>query len=188
MTIAMRTHGTLTKWNEDRGFGFIAPAQGHAELFVHISAFPRDGRRPEVGELISFEIEAGSEGKSRAVRVMRPGGPATPRLPRHRRERPSHNRSSYKLAMLLAVAAIGGYAYVTNHAAPGSPFAESDDDAAREQLAAPGLPAQDFQCDGRTMCSQMTSCEEATYFLQHCPNTTMDGNNDGEPCEQQWCN
>ena len=45
-----------------------------------------------------------------------------------------------------------------------------------------------FKCDGRTHCSQMTSCEEATFFLQHCPNTQMDGNNDGEPCEQQWCN
>jgi hypothetical protein len=46
---------------------------------------------------------------------------------------------------------------------------------------------QTFKCDGRTQCPQMTSCEEAIYFLQHCPNTQMDGNNDGEPCEQQWC-
>ncbi len=45
-----------------------------------------------------------------------------------------------------------------------------------------------FKCDGRTHCSQMTSCAEATYFLQHCPGTQMDGNNDGEPCERQWCN
>ena len=44
-----------------------------------------------------------------------------------------------------------------------------------------------FTCDGRTHCSHMRSCEEATYFLQHCPNTQMDGDNDGVPCEQQWC-
>jgi hypothetical protein len=44
-----------------------------------------------------------------------------------------------------------------------------------------------FSCDGRTYCSQMTSCEEATYFLQHCPGVKMDGNNDGIPCEKQWC-
>ncbi len=44
-----------------------------------------------------------------------------------------------------------------------------------------------FRCDGRTHCSQMTSCEEATFFLQHCPNTKMDGNRDGVPCEKQWC-
>ena len=44
-----------------------------------------------------------------------------------------------------------------------------------------------FQCDGRTHCSQMTSCEEATFFLKNCPGTKMDGDNDGVPCEQQWC-
>lgn len=43
------------------------------------------------------------------------------------------------------------------------------------------------RCDGRTHCSQMRSCAEATYFIQHCPNTQMDGDHDGVPCEQQWC-
>lgn len=43
-------------------------------------------------------------------------------------------------------------------------------------------------CDGRTHCSQMRSCDEAKYFLQHCPNVEMDGNQDGVPCEMQWCN
>jgi hypothetical protein len=37
------------------------------------------------------------------------------------------------------------------------------------------------------MCQQMTSCAEATYFLNNCPGTKMDGNHDGVPCEQQWC-
>ncbi|GAA5019613.1 hypothetical protein GCM10023206_33890 [Acinetobacter puyangensis] len=44
-----------------------------------------------------------------------------------------------------------------------------------------------FSCDGRQHCSQMTSCAEATYFLRNCPGTKMDGNNDGIPCEKQWC-
>jgi hypothetical protein len=38
------------------------------------------------------------------------------------------------------------------------------------------------------MCSQMTSCAEATYFIRHCPGTQMDGDGDGVPCESQWCN
>ncbi|QOP42547.1 excalibur calcium-binding domain-containing protein [Sulfurimonas sediminis] len=33
----------------------------------------------------------------------------------------------------------------------------------------------------------MTSCEEATYFINNCPNTKMDGDHDGVPCERQWC-
>jgi hypothetical protein len=45
-----------------------------------------------------------------------------------------------------------------------------------------------FTCDGRIHCSQMTSCEEAKFFLNNCPGTKMDGGNDGIPCESQWCN
>ncbi|WP_180034531.1 MULTISPECIES: excalibur calcium-binding domain-containing protein [unclassified Acinetobacter] len=43
-----------------------------------------------------------------------------------------------------------------------------------------------FSCDGQQHCSQMKSYEEAVYFLQHCPGTKMDGNNDGIPCERQF--
>ena len=48
-------------------------------------------------------------------------------------------------------------------------------------------PREEFSCDGRIYCSQMTSCEEATYFLEHCPGVKMDGGHDGVPCERQWC-
>lgn len=44
-----------------------------------------------------------------------------------------------------------------------------------------------FKCDGRIHCSQMTSCEEATFFLKNCPGVKMDGDGDGMPCEKQWC-
>ncbi|PPD56304.1 MAG: calcium-binding protein [Methylotenera sp.] len=44
-------------------------------------------------------------------------------------------------------------------------------------------PANNFSCDGRQHCSQMRSRAEAEYFVRHCPNTKMDGDNDGEPCE-----
>jgi len=44
-----------------------------------------------------------------------------------------------------------------------------------------------YKCDGRTYCSEMTSCAEATFFLKNCPGVKMDGDNDGVPCEQQWC-
>ena len=52
--------------------------------------------------------------------------------------------------------------------------------------SAPSSP-RGFQCDGRKYCSQMSSCEEAKYFLAHCPAVQMDGNHDGVPCERQWC-
>ena len=58
---------------------------------------------------------------------------------------------------------------------------------ANSSISTSNVLNQQFRCDGRTHCSQMTSCAEATYFLRNCPNTKMDGDNDGIPCERQWC-
>lgn len=73
----MRIDGKLAKWNDERGFGFIAPLQGGSEIFVHISAFPKDTPRPRLGELLSFEIASGNDGKKRAADVRRPTRPST---------------------------------------------------------------------------------------------------------------
>jgi hypothetical protein len=58
-------------------------------------------------------------------------------------------------------------------------------DAATAPVA---IPDNRFKCDGRRHCTQMTSCSEAKYFLDHCPGVKMDGDRDGIPCEEQWCN
>lgn len=54
------------------------------------------------------------------------------------------------------------------------------------------VASKGFHCDGRQYCSQMRSCEEATYFLRNCPGVKMDGGDgqgtpNGIPCERQWC-
>jgi hypothetical protein len=61
----------------------------------------------------------------------------------------------------------------------------SDDDW--RHSTQPAGDAAAFHCDGRRYCSQMTSCAEAQFFLSHCPDTKMDGDADGRPCEEQWC-
>jgi len=48
------------------------------------------------------------------------------------------------------------------------------------------LTQSSFRCDGRQLCSQMDSFEEAMFFLKNCPDTKMDGDHDGIPCERQF--
>lgn len=53
--------------------------------------------------------------------------------------------------------------------------------------AATPVTPNNFLCDGRRYCSQMKSCVEAKYFLANCPGVKLDGDKNGIPCEQQWC-
>jgi Excalibur calcium-binding domain len=80
------------------------------------------------------------------------------------------------LITAIAIAGLAWYGY-TRH----------QERAHTNQTSSVAESASPFSCDGRKHCSEMTSCEEATYFLEHCPNTRMDGDNDGVPCEKQWC-
>ena len=53
-----------------------------------------------------------------------------------------------------------------------------------ERISPQPTLSSNFKCDGRVYCTQMTSLEEAEFFIRNCPGTKMDGNNDGEPCER----
>jgi hypothetical protein len=98
------------------------------------------------------------------------------------------------LLVLLAVVAWQGYAQFKARVAR-RPAVEALETQLPPSTSTPSPPVivapqsspGEFRCDGRTYCSQMTSCAEATYFLKNCPGVKMDGNNDGVPCEQQWC-
>ena len=50
-------------------------------------------------------------------------------------------------------------------------------------FSTPNVSTQRFRCDGRLHCSQMSSRAEAEFFTRNCPNTKMDGDRDGIPCE-----
>ena len=177
----MRVEGTLKKWNDDRGFGFVSSSHDDAEVFVHISAFPRDGVRPRVGERLSFEVDVDSDGRRRAVnlvcldRQVPCSSPASRTPPRR-----SRRGGLARVLPVAVVLALGSYGYAEYSAWTSAPPEMADQPGT---LSSPTA----YRCDGRTMCSQMASCEEATFFLRNCPNVQMDGDGDGIPCEQQWC-
>jgi hypothetical protein len=97
-----------------------------------------------------------------------------------------------KVITLAIVVALGWYGYTKYQGHITAEHVFEREATRMVSQAATLSPAVDqgasaFKCDGRTYCSQMTSCAEATYFLKNCPGTKMDGDNDGIPCEKQWC-
>jgi cold shock CspA family protein len=181
--------GTLRSWNDDPGFGFIAPTHGGAEIFVHVSAFPRDQSKPTVGEKLTYELERGRDGRPQAVKVVRQAvGSSSLRRVASRRGGASKT-SWLGTLILVGIVVIGGAWGYKQFASRQSRMQLSAQPAATTaDLPTRSSPTSAFVCDGRTHCSQMTSCAEATWFINHCPGTQMDGNNDGVPCESQWCN
>lgn len=187
----MRWTGKLVEWNTPRGFGFIAPQQGGPKVFVHVSDYPREAGIPTVGTELSFAVERDARGRKKAVGVALVG--ASRPLGRQP-EKGTGGRSALRgwslfSLLLWLLVLVGGWQFYQRH---GLPLPSSWHREA-EPAEAPAAPTQTpeprprFSCDSRRYCSQMTSCAEATYFLQHCPGVEMDGDGDGIPCESQWC-
>jgi cold shock CspA family protein len=65
----MRLRGKLTKWKDDRGFGFITPIRGGRQVFVHIKAFTNQHRRPIGNEFVTYETVCDDTGRLRAEHV-----------------------------------------------------------------------------------------------------------------------
>lgn len=102
----MERLGKVSEWNDDRGFGFIAPRDGEpARVFFHIRDYRLDGRRPETGELVKFSAQRQPDGKWRAHAVQRT-------IPAARRASPATpaRRPSRPPSILPGVVAIVAYA------------------------------------------------------------------------------
>jgi uncharacterized membrane protein YsdA (DUF1294 family)/cold shock CspA family protein len=68
----MELHGTLKSWNDDKGFGFIRPAAGGEDVFVHISAV-RGDQRPQVSEAVAYVVARDERGRLRAGHMRTAG-------------------------------------------------------------------------------------------------------------------
>lgn len=71
--------------------------------------------------------------------------------------------------------------------APSPPVLPQETAAGVAKPRAVTKPQAEFRCENKDRCPQMTSCEEAMFYLDNCPWPMMDGDGDGIPCEDQWC-
>jgi CspA family cold shock protein len=67
----MRQTGTLKFFNATKGFGFIAPADGSKDVFVHVSALEASGIAIlNEGDKVSFVLEDDPRGRGKkAVQI-----------------------------------------------------------------------------------------------------------------------
>lgn len=66
--------GTVKWFNDGKGYGFITPDDGGADLFAHFSAINMDGFKTLAeGQKVSFEITSGNNGKKQASNIQRAG-------------------------------------------------------------------------------------------------------------------
>jgi hypothetical protein len=84
------------------------------------------------------------------------------------------------ILVLVLIGVIGWFAY-TLLESPIKQFLGLEDPATVR------LPAGQFKCDHRIYCAQMTSCEEARYFLSHCSLQEIDADVSPIACEKRWC-
>ena len=198
----MRYYGTLIRWNERRRFGTILIDNSETEIFAALSAFEEDDYTPIEGQRVSFEITTGRRGRTEASHIRWASSIDhdddddenfdTSATPKTRFGRPS----VIPLAVLLMIAAIAtagwfGYQYWQKRQAEAhqqllvdqiSEKIQADRQAWKEAVNR-RAPSSRFSCDGRRYCSQMTSQEEARFFLKYCPNTKLDSDRNGIPCE-----
>ena len=189
----MRKQGILKQWNTEKGFGFIRPDDGGKDIFIHISTFPKDGVAPRLGEKIRYEISTDHNGKPKAGHIERLDvtpitNKPTTRKNANRSHRVHSNNSSSIFPLLVGLLVVIGIIYTAYGKYQRYQLANQEmtpSYTSTQVVSTPSSTTQ-FSCDGRQHCTQMRSYEEAVYFINNCPNTKMDGDNDGEPCEGQF--
>jgi uncharacterized membrane protein YsdA (DUF1294 family)/cold shock CspA family protein len=78
----MRSKGKLTAWNDDKGYGFVAPLDGGKQVFIHIKAFSNRTRRPQVNDVVTFALSTDRQGRPCAAQATLAGDKVAPKEPR----------------------------------------------------------------------------------------------------------
>ncbi|WP_375497549.1 DUF1294 domain-containing protein [uncultured Nostoc sp.] len=62
--------GQLTTWKDDKGFGFIRSSDGNQDVFLHITALKQTNHRPQVGDVICYQLTVDKNGRVHACNAF----------------------------------------------------------------------------------------------------------------------
>lgn len=110
--------GTLKRWNEDRGFGFIVSDNETQDIFIHISALKNMSRRPVVGDTIYFQIQTDNTGKRQATNARIEGVQAVNNKSIKHNEKPK----SFLVTLCIIILIITACCFAYNNQADLSKF------------------------------------------------------------------
>jgi uncharacterized membrane protein YsdA (DUF1294 family)/cold shock CspA family protein len=65
----MRHQGKIIKWHDDKGYGFVRATSDSKDAFLHISDIRRLNKKPEINELVSYELIKDDRGRFRATNI-----------------------------------------------------------------------------------------------------------------------
>ena len=65
----MRKKGTVTNWNDDKGYGFIDPVGGGKSVFFHHTAFDKRRWHPRKSDDVTYALSKDKQGRPCAVNV-----------------------------------------------------------------------------------------------------------------------
>lgn len=187
--------GVVKSYNSERGFGFITVDGKKDDIFFHIRDYPNRNVEPYIGEKLQFKMVQ-DRGKVKADHITRLDlkiENVTQRTS-HRTQANKYNQrskqnknegSSGLFGTVIGLVVIVVLAYMLYGKYQRAQLAKQEPISVIQQVIEKPIDSNPngYVCDGRTHCSQMNSRTEARWFVRNCPGTKMDGNNDGEPCE-----
>jgi uncharacterized membrane protein YsdA (DUF1294 family)/cold shock CspA family protein len=69
--------GKITSWKEDKGYGFITPAEGGKDVFVHISSMPDGLKRPPAHADVTYTLRYDNQQRPQAISIRFDRDPVT---------------------------------------------------------------------------------------------------------------
>lgn len=107
--LEMRHWGRITKWDDERGFGFISSHKGGDPIFFHVSSLHHRDGRPSLNEPVSYRVGIDPQGRRQANDVRFVGASSAPPMRQMRPRVAVPITFALSFLIVIAALALGGW-------------------------------------------------------------------------------